>query len=557
MPRRTTTKTSGIGKAIESDRRKQQQQPARAACRGVAERQAGRSVLESNSLDDYLAANELAKATIEVTRGEWNAPVEGPRLVCLGERIEAASGAEAKMEAAKQVTVPIPRRPQWEDGESAESLADREGEAFLEWRRQLAHMEEQEGLIMTPYERNLDFWRQLWRTLDRSDMLVQILDARDPEFYRCRDLEACVRDLPNKRHLLLINKADYLTPELRKRWAAHFAAAGTDVIFFSALRELKRQQGLSTDAGGLAARAETEADAEGLQATEADDAGLQAAEASAPPRRELAGGPQEDFVMDVEALVAELQARLPAPRTTGVKVRSGVVGFVGYPNVGKSSVINCLFGAKKVSMSRRPGKTKHLQTLEMHEIGLTLCDCPGLVFPSIVATKAHLTINGTTPLDELRDALPPIMLVVEKIGVARLMNHYYVTDADMREGAARRDERASASLLDQAHNVLAGLATARKKFIRCGVPDETWAARRVLQDFVTGELLHCEVPRPPLGSATAAIPAVARVSSGAPAEAGPHIPHTGDDSDFSDLDEFLQGIAGPREKTAGKGRKKR
>ncbi|CAK0800234.1 unnamed protein product [Prorocentrum cordatum] len=98
----------------------------------------------------------------------------------------------------------------------------------------------------------------------------------------------------------------------------------------------------------------------------------------------------------------------------------GVIGFVGYPNVGKSSVINALFGAKKVSMSRTPGKTKHLQTLELTG-GLSLCDCPGLVFPSVVATKAHLAINGTAPLQELRDCVAPVRLVVQKLGAPAVL----------------------------------------------------------------------------------------------------------------------------------------
>lgn len=40
-----------------------------------------------------------------------------------------------------------------------------------------------------------------------------------------------------------------------------------------------------------------------------------------------------------------------------------MIGMVGYPNVGKSSTINCLVGAKKTSVSATPGKTKHFQTL--------------------------------------------------------------------------------------------------------------------------------------------------------------------------------------------------
>ena len=73
-------------------------------------------------------------------------------------------------------------------------------------RRGLAKMEEEDGMILTPYERNLEFWRQLWRCVERSDVLVQILDARDPEFYRCKDLERYIEQFAGKRHLLLLNK---------------------------------------------------------------------------------------------------------------------------------------------------------------------------------------------------------------------------------------------------------------------------------------------------------------------------------------------------------------
>jgi hypothetical protein len=40
--------------------------------------------------------------------------------------------------------------------------------------RQLAVLEEEEELLLTPFERNLEVWRQLWRVLERSDIVVQV-----------------------------------------------------------------------------------------------------------------------------------------------------------------------------------------------------------------------------------------------------------------------------------------------------------------------------------------------------------------------------------------------
>ena len=46
--------------------------------------------------------------------------------------------------------------------------------SFLVWRRNLALLEEEEGLVLTPFEKNLEVWRQLWRVLERSDIVVQV-----------------------------------------------------------------------------------------------------------------------------------------------------------------------------------------------------------------------------------------------------------------------------------------------------------------------------------------------------------------------------------------------
>ena len=74
-----------------------------------------------------------------------------------------------------------------------------------------------------------------------------------------------------------------------------------------------------------------------------------------------------------------------------------IVGFVGYPNVGKSSTINALVGKKRTGVTSTPGKTKHFQTLIISD-QLTLCDCPGLVFPSFSSSRYKMIACGVYPL---------------------------------------------------------------------------------------------------------------------------------------------------------------
>lgn len=91
-----------------------------------------------------------------------------------------------------------------------------------------------------------------------------------------------------------------------------------------------------------------------------------------------------------------------------------MVGTVGFPNVGKSSVINVLCGIKRVGVADRPGKTKHFQTLILDD-EICLCDCPGLVFPSFANSRAEMMCCGVLNIDTIRDYLSPIQLIMSRI----------------------------------------------------------------------------------------------------------------------------------------------
>jgi large subunit GTPase 1 len=141
----------------------------------------------------------------------------------------------------------VPRRPPWTKSIGQAQLERQEKESFLRWRRGLAEyvrlwnhtcyvchlsdggfrrLQDRDEFLLTPFERNLEVWRQLWRVIERSHLVVQILDARNPLKFRCEDLEVYVQDVEGtegeqgtgkgkRKNLLLINKADLLTAEQR------------------------------------------------------------------------------------------------------------------------------------------------------------------------------------------------------------------------------------------------------------------------------------------------------------------------------------------------------
>lgn len=72
---------------------------------------------------------------------------------------------------------------------------------------------------------------------------MQILDARNPLLFRCKDLEKYVKEVDKeKQNLLLLNKSDFLTSAQRKAWARFFDDEGIQVAFFSA-----KLEGLDSD----------------------------------------------------------------------------------------------------------------------------------------------------------------------------------------------------------------------------------------------------------------------------------------------------------------------
>ncbi|KAJ2385333.1 hypothetical protein GGI05_004732, partial [Coemansia sp. RSA 2603] len=164
-----------------------------------------------------------------------------------------------------------------------------------------------------------------------------------------------------------------------------------------------------------------------------------------------------------------------------------MIGLVGYPNVGKSSTINALVGAKKVNVGAMPGKTKHFQTIHLTD-DVVLCDCPGLVFPTFATTQADMVCNGVLPIDQLREFTGPSGLVARRIPRWALEAIYgiEVRTRPLEEGGDG---------VPTAEELLTAYAAARGMFKGGeGNPDEARAARVLLKDYVAGKLLYCHPP---------------------------------------------------------------
>ncbi|CAN6847897.1 unnamed protein product [Brassica oleracea] len=80
------------------------------------------------------------------------------------------SGCSLNAEELAISKLGLPRPPRISEM-LVEELDANEKQAFLNWRRMFVRLEENEKLVLTPFEKNLDIWRQLWQVLERSDLM--------------------------------------------------------------------------------------------------------------------------------------------------------------------------------------------------------------------------------------------------------------------------------------------------------------------------------------------------------------------------------------------------
>jgi ribosome biogenesis GTPase A len=112
----------------------------------------------------------------------------------------------------------MPLRPPWSYADTASVLDARERAAFEAWDAAL--QASHGGGTLSRYERNLEVWRQLWRTMEVSDALLAIVDIRTPLLSFPAPLyeAAAAHGTP---FVAVLNKADLLPPAVVDAWAAH------------------------------------------------------------------------------------------------------------------------------------------------------------------------------------------------------------------------------------------------------------------------------------------------------------------------------------------------
>lgn len=159
------------------------------------------------------------------------------------------------------------------------------------------------------------------------------------------------------------------------------------------------------------------------------------------------------------------------------------VGFFGYPNTGKSSIINTLREKKVCNVAPIPGETKVWQYITLTR-RIYLIDCPGVVRPSSSDSLTDIVLRGVIRVENIDHPEEHIPAVLERVKREYLQRTYGI-----------------ASWTD-AEDFLTQVAQASGKLLKGGEPDLSTVAKMILTDWLRGKIPYfTPPPKPDFGDA--------------------------------------------------------
>ncbi|KAK4771175.1 hypothetical protein SAY87_031707 [Trapa incisa] len=270
-------------------------------------------------------------------------------------------------------------------------------------------------------------WGELYKVIDSSDVVVQVLDARDPQGTRCHHLERHLKEHCTHKHMVfLLNKCDLVPAWATKGWLRVLSKEYPTLAFHASVNK-------SFGKGSLLS-------------------------------------------------VLRQFARLKSDK------QAISVGFVGYPNVGKSSVINTLRTKNVCKVAPIPGETKVWQYITLTK-RIFLIDCPGVVYQN-KDSETDIVLKGVVRVTNLEDASEHIGEVLRRVKKENLQRAYKIND------------------WEDDNDFLVQLCRATGKLLRGGEPDLTTAAKMILHDWQRGKIPFF-VPPPQTETEASAEPSAA------------------------------------------------
>ncbi|KAJ5338213.1 Nucleolar GTPase [Penicillium brevicompactum] len=251
-------------------------------------------------------------------------------------------------------------------------------------------------------------WNELYKVIDSSDVIIHVLDSRDPNGTRCRSVEKYVREeAPHKHLIFVLNKCDLVPTGVAAAWVRHLSKDYPTLAFHANINN-------SFGKGSLI------------------------------------------------ALLRQFSS-LHSDR------KQVSVGFIGYPNTGKSSIINTLRKKKVCTVAPIPGETKVWQYITLMK-RIYLIDCPGVVPPNANDTEEDILLRGVCRVENVENPEQYIPAVLRRVQPRHLERTYGIKHQE--------------DYLEW----LALLARQGGRLLKGGEADLDGVAKMVINDFLRGKI---------------------------------------------------------------------
>ncbi|CAI5438154.1 unnamed protein product [Caenorhabditis angaria] len=256
-------------------------------------------------------------------------------------------------------------------------------------------------------------WGELYKVIDSSDVVVQVVDARDPMGTRCRHIEEFLRkEKPHKHLVTVINKVDLVPTWVTRKWIAEISKEMPTVAFHASIN----------NSFGKGA------------------------------------------VINLLRQFAKLHPDRPQIS----------VGFIGYPNVGKSSLVNTLRKKKVCKTAPIAGETKVWQYVMLMR-RIYLIDSPGVVYPQ-GDSETQIILKGVVRVENVKDPENHVQGVLDRVKMEHLRRQYAIPE------------------YENVDDFLTKIAVKQGRLLKGGDPDLMAIAKCVLNDFQRGKLPYFVVP---------------------------------------------------------------
>ncbi|CEG72461.1 Putative Nucleolar GTP-binding protein 2 [Rhizopus microsporus] len=238
-------------------------------------------------------------------------------------------------------------------------------------------------------------WNELYKVIDSSDVIIHVLDARDPIGTRCRNVENFIRkEKPHKQLIFVLNKCDLVPTWVTARWVSHLSQSAPTLAFHASINN-------SFGKGSL----------------------------------------------------IQLLRQFATLHSDRKQIS---VGFIGYPNTGKSSIINTLKSKKVCSVAPIPGETKVWQYITLMK-RIYLIDCPGVVPPNSDDTEVDIILKGSVRAEKMASPEDTIPTILERVRPEYLKRTYglqgWEDSTDFLEQIARKTGKLLKKGEPDIHNV--------------------------------------------------------------------------------------------------------